>query len=472
MTLSDLYVALRARWRTLALVTLFVVVATTVFTLTRTPLYTARATIVLDVKSPDPLAGAVLSGMNTSGYMATQIGVLQSERVAVRAIKALGVDEDPARKERWMAVTGGVGRFDSWLAGGMTNWLEAAPAARDSNVLNVQYTAPDPEFAAAVANAWVKAFIDTTLELRVEPARAYNDFFAVSSKQLREDLERAQARLSAYQREKGLVATDERLDVENQRLAELSSQLVQLQAVVNESGSRQRQSAQNASRMNEVLSNPVIISMTTELSRAQAQFNEMGAKLGANHPTMQELRARIRQLQGNIDAETRRVAGGLAITDDINRTRLAQLQASVQEQRAKLLELKGYRDESAVLMRDVESARRAYDAMLSRASQTAIESQSTQTNVSVLRAAMPPVDPTTPNKQLNLVLGTFVGLMLGGCAAVLRELRDRRLRTADDVLRVLNQPLLGVLPAKSRGERANALQGRLMLPGSQPKLSH
>lgn len=466
MSLLDVYVALRARWRTLALVLLLTVAAVAAYTFTRKPMYTARAALVLDVKSPDPIAGMVLPGMSTNGYMATQISVLQSERVALRVIRALELDKDEDRRQLWQTVTEGVGSFESWLAGGMLNWLDATPAGRDSNVLNVQYTSADPEFAASVVNAWVKAYIDTTLDLRVEPAKQYNDFFATSSKQLRDELEAAQTRLSAYQREKGLVVSDERLDVENSRLAELSSQMVQLQAVVNESGNRQRQSMQNAARMQEVFNSPVIVSMTTELSRAQAQANELAAKLGSNHPTMVELQARIRQLQGNIDAEVQRVASSLAITDDINRTRLAQLQKASDEQRAKLLELKSFRDEAAVLQRDVENTRRAYDTMLARASQTAIESQTTQTNVSVLKDAYTPVDPSSPNFKLNLLIGAFMGVVLGAGVAVLREMRDRRLRTDADVIRVLGQPLLGVLPAKSRGQRDNALRGRLMLAGT------
>lgn len=470
MSLLDVYIALRSRWRILVSVIVLVLAAVAALTLTRTPLYTARAAVVLDVKSPDPIAGVVLPGMTTNAYMATQISVLQSERVALRAIRALGLDKDESRRQRWMEATEGVGSFESWLASGMLNWLETLPAGRDSNVLNVQYTASDPAFAAAVVNAWVKAYIDTTLDLRVEPAKQYSDFFATSGKQLRDALEAAQSRLSAYQREKGLVASDERLDVENQRLAELSSQMVQLQAVVNESGSRQRQSARRASDMQEVFSSPVVVSMSNELSRAEAQANELAAKLGEAHPTMVELRARIQQLRTNIAAETRRVASSIAITDDINRTRLAQLQSALDAQRQKLLELKGFRDEAAVLMRDVENSRRAYDAMLGRASQTAIESQTTQTNVSVLKEATDPVDPSSPNLRLNFLVGAFMGVLLGVCVAVLREMRDRRLRTDADVVRVLGQPLLGVLPAKSRGQRDNALRGRLMLPASRPKL--
>lgn len=409
--------------------------------------------------------------MTGNAYMVTQVNVLRSERVARRAIAELGIADDPVRKEQWLAATEGVGSFESWLAGSLLTKLDATPT-RDSNVIDISYTAADPVFAAAVANAWMKAYIDTTLELRVEPAKRYNSFFDERSKQLREELEAAQTQLSAYQRKMGIVATDERLDVENTRLSELSSQLVQLQAVANESGGRQRQSARKAAEMQQVFNSPLLVSMTTELSRARTQLNELSEKLGANHPAMAELRAKIAQLRTGIDAETKRVASSLAIDDQINQTRMAQTQAALAEQRAKLLKLKTHRDEMAVLERDVESARRSYDATLARLSQSAVESQVTQTNVSLLKEASAPPFPSSPRTRLNITIAFLVGCLLALAGAVVRELLDRRLRTDRDVLDTLELPLLGVLPAKARAQRTDASRRpRLTLSATRPRLS-
>ena len=85
--------------------------------------------------------------------------------------------------------------------------------------------------AAALANAFVQAYTDTTLELRVDPARQYSGFFDSRAKAYRDNFEKAQDRLAQFQKEKGLLVTDERLDIETARLAELSSQLVGLQAL-------------------------------------------------------------------------------------------------------------------------------------------------------------------------------------------------------------------------------------------------
>ena len=116
----------------------------------------------------------------------------------------------------------------------------------------------------------------TTLDLRVEPAKQYSNFFDDRAKQARDDLEAAQAKLSAYQQQKGLMATDERLDVENSRLQELTTQMVALQAIANESSSRQGQMGGNANQMSEVLNNGLIASLKGDLARQEApQFRTL-----------------------------------------------------------------------------------------------------------------------------------------------------------------------------------------------------
>jgi succinoglycan biosynthesis transport protein ExoP len=460
MTISEILIALRARWRIAASVWFAVVVLATVATLLRTPQYTASAAVVLDVKSPDPIAGVVLPGMTASGYMATQLNVVQSVRVALRAIEEMGLDRDTKLQQQWRDATDGVGDFKSWLAEGILRKLDVTPT-KDSNVITLAYSAADPTFAANLANAWVKAYIETTLELRVEPAKQYNGFFEARSKELRGLLEVAQAKLSEYQQKSGIVATDEKVDAESLRLAELTSQLVVLQGVSNESSGRQLQSVANPSRMPEVFNNPLILAMSTELGRDEVKLNELGAKLGDNYPEMVELRAKIAQSKAAIEVETKRIVGSLVINNNVNQTRLAQLQASVAEQRTKLLHLKGERDELSVLQRDVENAQRAYDAIVARAGQADLESHTTQTNVSVVKRAVAPVKPSSPRMLLNILVAALVGGMLAVAAALAREARDRRLRTDGDVLRGLRLTLLGVLPAKSKSSRKNDSRLRL-----------
>lgn len=471
MTLTQIFMALRARWLSALLVLMSVAGLVLAVTLMLPKRYTAVAAVVLDVKSPDPIAGVVLPGMTVSGYMATQVDVLRSERVALRALQALKLDQSADQKALWQSATEGRGDFRAWLAGDVLNHLEVKPA-RDSNVINVSYTAPDPDFASAVANAFVKAYIDTTLDLRVEPAKLYNSFFDDRAKDLRDALEKAQTRLSAYQREKGILVNDERLDIENSRLSELSSQLVALQAVAEESGSRQRQAAANPSQTPEVLSSQLLEGLVAELSRQESRLKELKERLGDQHPEVRQLQASISGLSTRIDSETRRVTGSLTVNNSVNQARMAQLRTALDQQRARLMMLKGQRDEAGTLLRDVENAQKAYDAVVARVSETSTESQNTQTNVSVLKHATVPAFPSSPRLRLNLAAGLALGLLLAIGFAIVRELRDQRVRSEDDVTLLLKQHLLGVLPVRSRVSllgRSRAQLTKLRLQAALPR---
>lgn len=180
MTLTQLLIVLRARWISFVVVLACAAALAVAANLLLPKRYSATAMVVLDVKSPDPIAGVVLPGANTSGYMATQADVFRSERVAQRAARELGMDKDADLQRMWRDVTQGVGDYNSWLADVLLRGLDVRPG-RESNVLAVTYTTADPRNAARIANAFVSAYVGTTLDLRTEPAKQYSNFFSTNA---------------------------------------------------------------------------------------------------------------------------------------------------------------------------------------------------------------------------------------------------------------------------------------------------
>jgi polysaccharide biosynthesis transport protein len=423
--------------------------------------YTAVASVVIDSKNPDPISGMILQGAMLPSYIATQLDILRSERVTQRVIQELRLNENAQMRDEWRVATQGVGTFESWLSEALQKNLEIIPS-RDSSVINVAYTAVEPQFAAVMANAFVKAYIDTTLDLRIEPARQYNALFEEQVKISRSKLEDAQNKLSAYQREKGIVATDERLDIENARLSELSNQLVALQAISAESASRKAQAGANAQ---EVLNNPVIAGLKADVSRQEAKLKEMSATLGLQHPQVMQMQESIKEMKVRIDAEVSRVTSSMGINNSVNQSREAQVKAALDAQRDKVLKMKEQRDEASMLLADVASAQRAYDTLQVRVMQTQLETQVNQTNVSVLKVATAPPDASSPKVVLNVVIGFLLAGMVGGGLAVLMENLDKRIR-GEDELELAGGQFLGVMP------KAADLAGRKSLPfRSAPRLT-
>ncbi|MBI3154201.1 MAG: chain length determinant protein EpsF [Burkholderiales bacterium] len=463
MTLGQFLSVLRARWWVVLLVLALTVGTTVAVSLLLPKQYTASASVVVDFK-PDPVSAVVFGGMPSPAVMATQVDILNSERVAMRVVRNLRLADNPDVRAQWQEATEGEGTIEQWLIALFRKSLLVEPS-RESSVINVAYTAPDPRFAAGLANAFVEAYTQTSLELRVDPARQFSGFFDVQLKEHRDRLESAQNKLSAYQKQHGIIASDERLDVETQRLNELSSQLVALQAVAAGSVSRQAQAQGAADQMQELLNNPLLNNLKAEIGRIEARLQELSSRLGDRHPQVVETRATLDALQKRFDAESRRVAGGVRVTSNIDSSRVAQARTSMDAQRERVLRMKAVRDEGMLLQRDVESAQRAYDNIQARQVQTNLESQTTQSSVHTLTQAVPPVEPSSPNLLLNTALAIFLGSLLAVGTALLLELLDRRVRNADDVVAALDLPVIGFMPKPGGNrKRASMMQQRLLAP--------
>jgi chain length determinant protein EpsF len=459
---------LRARYKMALGVFAGIVLVALVLSLVWPKSYTAAASVVIDSSKPDPLSAVLYAGGVNPSVVATQIDVIQSDRVAFKVVRNLKLTENPQIREQWQSATKGEGSIEQWLGTVFQKALDVKPS-RESNVVTVTYKAADPKFAAALANAFVQAYLETNIEMRVEPARLYSSFFDQRAKEAREVLEKAQSKLSEFQKEKGIIATDERLDVENARLNELSTQYVALQSLASDSVSRQAAARGNgADRMQEVLNNPLIAGLKADQARLEAKLQELTAKLGDKNPQVIETRANLAELKTRIDTETSKVSSSLGIANNINQQRAGEIKAQLEAQRTKVLQMKAVRDDGAVLVRDVENAQRTYDQIMTRLNQSTMESLATQSNVSVLSQAVAPVEPTSPRLILNMAVAVFAGTLLAVAVVIAMEMLDRRVRSAEDVAQAVALPIIGVLPSPNarrlfrKATTANLMQQRLL----------
>jgi succinoglycan biosynthesis transport protein ExoP len=472
VTLPQLFAILRARWMVAlgAFVLVFGTVAAITWLMPKT--YTATASVILDVKNADPIAGMVSPTIATPAYLMTQVDVITSNRVAVKVVKALRLNESSDMRAKWQESTKGTGSFEGWLATLLRSNLDAKPS-RGSNVIYLSYQAADPNFAAAITNAFVQAYLDTSLELRTSPARQSKDFFDANVKSSRAALETAQARLSAYQQQQGILVTSERLDIETARLNELSSQLVMMQSAVADSSSRQQAANTQGDRSPDVVASSLVSTLKADLIRQQGSLEQLSTRYGDQHPLVREARSGLEETNRKLEAEVRRITSSVGVGNDVNLSRVAQTRFALDAQRAKVMKMKAVRDEAAILERDVDSAQRAYDIVLARMSNTNLESQANQANVSALELATPPALPSSPRLLFNIALGGLLAAGVAVALSLLIERVDRRLRTADEVEALMAVPVIGAIPSFNKRKFKADVPRRIQLPGLvTPALTH
>ncbi|MFZ1246702.1 MAG: chain length determinant protein EpsF [Azonexus sp.] len=466
MTLQQFLLILWARRKLVLYTFLGTVLTTTIISLIWPEEYTATTAVVLDVKSPDPIAGMVLPGLMAPGYMATQIDIINSDRVTMRVVKMLRLDENPTIQAQWQDDTDGKGKIGPWLVTLLQKKLDVRPS-RESNVISISYSGSSPEFAAAMANAFAEAYIDVNLELRVEPARQNAKWFDEQSKQYRERVDAAQAALSDFQQKSRIVATDERLDYETQKLNELSTQLTVAQAQGTDSISK-RKSTGSADTLPEVMQSPLVGQLKGDIARLESRLKEVSGNLGVNHPQYLRSQAELAEMKSKMNAEIARIASSINTAGNISKQKQNELIAAVNAQKTRILELRKQRDEITLLAREVETAQRAFEAVGQRTTQSRLESQSVQTNVSVLNPASEPIKPSRPKVLLNILVSIFLGTMLGVGAALTLELLNRRIRSPEDLSLALDLTVLAVLEPEVRpGNWRSKLSG--LITNRRPK---
>ena len=458
MTLHQFLLLLQARWRVALFVPLVAILAALAVSLMLPKKYTAQTAVLVDVRSPDPVAGVAVSGIVAPSYMATQVDIIAGDRVAQRVVKALRMDESPVAKEQWMSATQGRGTMEAWLVESLQKNLDVRPS-RESNVINITFNGNTAESAAEIANAFAQAYLDVNLALKTEPARLYAVWFEEQTKASRVKLEDAQARLSSFQQKAGIVSSDERTDYETAKLGELSSQLTAVQGETTDSQSKR---SGRGDTVAEVMQSPLINGLKTDVARLESKVQEMSVNLGVNHPMRQRAESELASLKSRLASETARISASIETTYRVGKDRERELQGAVGAQKARVLALNKQRDELNVYRRDVEAAQRAYENVSQSASQTRLQSLTNQTNAVRLNTAVAPLLPSSPRLLVNLLIAAFGGTLLGVAFALLLELSNRRVRSAEDLVQMLDLPVLGsISSSRTLGQ----------LPGSPRRLA-
>jgi chain length determinant protein EpsF len=443
MNFQQFITILQARKRIILIVFAVVVGTTTLVSLILPKQYTSSVTLVVDFKTPDPINGGLAQAMIMPSYMATQIDVITSERVGRRVVKMLGFEKVPELVQAWKDDSDGQGTLEGFYAEKLGKKLDVKPS-RESNVIDIEFTGTDPKASAAVANAYAQAYLDTTVELQAEPAKQYSDYFVAKTKEVQDKLEKEQSALSEYQKQKGIVSVDERLDSENARLNDLSAQLTILEAQKSEAQSRQHQAKGALESNPDVINNPNIQNLRATVTAAEGKLQEASNELGQNHPQIKQQKAELESLKARLKTEMANVAASLGTNTEVSVQKEAEIRAALEVQKQRVLDLKKQRDEASVLQTEIASTQLDYNNLRQRLSQSTLQSQNQQSSVTILTPAFEPEKPSKPKVLLNILVSIFLGAMLGVGSALLTELKDRRIRAVEDLTEI-GIPVLGVL---------------------------
>jgi succinoglycan biosynthesis transport protein ExoP len=459
LTLRQVLQIVRARWRLCLSVFAAVVGLVAVLTFAWPRSYDGVVSVVVDPKDTslaDLVTGSVTSQQAgvLANSVATEVEVINSHTVAAAVVDRFKLTEQANVIAQLSTVLAhppaGATALRDWLAERLLKHVDVTPV-KDSRVIAIAYSSPDPRFAAVIANAFADAYIDTSLELKVDPARRQAAWFQQQTQELRANLEVAQQRLSDFQRKNSIAGADDKLDVENANLAGISSQLINAQADADDAQSKLKQlelatEKQQLDELPDVLGSSTLQSMKIDLERAEGQFADIAQRYDHNHPTYRSALAQVDSLKNKMRQELADATGSIRQRAEIAEQRGHELQKSVERHKSEILRLKQLRDQADVMARDVQNAQRTFDDAIQRAGAVKLEGQLNQSSIAILSPAIVPLSPARPKVFLNLALALFLGSCFGVAAAVIAESTDGRVRSAAGLVAATDLVVLGEVP--------------------------
>jgi succinoglycan biosynthesis transport protein ExoP len=492
---TGIWKVLNRRRKTIALVFAVTLLAGGIWTLTTRPVYTATVTLRIDKEEPRVLhfEDVVKSTDPLPDSLQTHQRLLQSRALANRVIKLLSLQDHPDFRDgpdgSWMDQARTLVReqLAGWLpeqptptAAGARDLAVESPltrafqnrlaveAVRGSRLAKVSFESHDPTLAARVANALSDTYVAQTLEFRADTGRYASGFLNKQMGEARGRLENAEHKLNEFLKVHGInfvaaAATSQqagrvpdRQDLITQQLGVLSDSLLKARSdrIGKESLVAQAK-ARDVEALPAVLQSPLIVKLKGDLGTLEAEYKQLGQTFKADYPRMRQIQQSIGELRAQVRAEVERIAKGLETDYQAALQNERQIDKAMEEHRTQALRLGDRMVEYNILRRDVDASRDLYTSLLTRLKETQVSTDLLTSPISVVDRAEVPLRPARPRRTMNLLLASVIGLLGGVGLAFVLEHFDRRIKSVDEVERVLGVPRLGLVP-----------QGSALGPGS------
>ncbi|MDP1026688.1 Wzz/FepE/Etk N-terminal domain-containing protein [Sphingomonas sp. KR1UV-12] len=420
-SLSDILAVLRSRIRLVATISGLTMLLVLALALVQPRAYTAGASLIVTPRTDEAFANP----QAIEAIIGTQIDILRSDAVLREVIR-----RDPAFR-----------RAGDQQGGTQTALQDlrrqfVAAAEKGSNVIKLSYTARSPVDAARVLNLIGDIYLETQGDLKTTAAQREQAFFAKRTQEARTRLEAAQRALTEAQQRSGMVGTT-RMDLDAQRMSNLSSELVRAQADAAQASSRA-----GSSRDPSVAQSEIVQNLERDLSQQASKVAQLARDLGPNHPTMKAAEAQLASLRASLASARASQTNALGSASRSAGRRVAEIQGELAQQQGRLLQSADVQDRINVLQRDVDAARDGYDAVRKRLNQVDLQSRSAQADATRLDRATPPRRASAPSLVAWGLAALVLGAMVGPMTALVLELYRPRVRSTAGTARALQMDVI------------------------------
>jgi succinoglycan biosynthesis transport protein ExoP len=504
------YLRILYKRRRVAITTFLVIfVAVVVWTFTQTPIFAAKVQLLIEPENQNVVSfkEVLEQDKSTTDYYQTQYKILQSRKLARKTIESTGLWNHPEFAGRDAGGVGSgllssVGLGGAEKKTGTANHVADPPAPsgtdspaatasvppvvadespaqsqvidsflkhltvspiRNSRLVDLTFESADGQLSARVANSLAIAYLEQNLQFKLDSSQFAANWLEQRMKEQRTEVEQSEKKLQEYKKNNDALALEEKQNIVVQTLAELNAAVtrarterLQKEALYNQIQSIQSDRAA-LDTFPAILSNSFIQQLKGQLADLQRQQASLGERYGEKHPEMIKVKSAIEQTDAKLQGEIGKVVASIRNEYLAARAQEQRLVEALEKQKAEAMALSSMGIEYGVLSRDANINRQMFDNLMQRQKETGVSAKLETNNVRVVDKAEVPRKPIRPNKMLNLLLAVFGGGLFSIGLAFFFEYIDNRIKSPDEIKRVLGLPFLGLVVKLSEQESKHPL---------------
>jgi capsular exopolysaccharide synthesis family protein len=447
----------------------------------RIPSFKAIGTNLLPSSSEGDSAGDLRSLVATQNPISTQVEVISSPPLLEKVINELQLKN---QEGEILTVEELIEKLTLKIIGG-------------TDVLQISYQSDDPKEAVAVVNALMKVYVNNDILTSRDEAQATRKFMEKQLPNTQDAVERAEAALRKFREKNNIVDLAEETKTSvgiianlDNELNAVKAQLADVTAQKNESRQKLGLNAQQAIAVTTLSQSPAVQGIITQLQDIERQLANERSRFTDDNPVIVGLEAKKASLNNLLQLQIAQTVGlgqkmqfspkllqlGEVRQNLIQNFLQLELQSvglnqklnslfnsrSVYEQRMKILPQ--LTQNQRQLERNVEVAESTYQTLLKKVQELQVAENQNTANARIIAQASIPKKPVASKKMLVLVIGAMFGLFLSTSTILLLEMRDKSLKTLDEVREAFGYTLLGLIPLLANKTHSHKREGEYHVP--------
>ncbi|WP_448207200.1 GumC family protein [Azospirillum sp. sgz302134] len=332
--------------------------------------------------------------------------------------------------------------------------LDVAIVGR-SRVIQVRFTAKEPELARNVVDGIVRRYMETRQQMDRDLSTSAISWLQDRINTLRKEVADADQKVEQARLKGGLLKGGTGLMAQNEleqtrlRLAEASAN--RARSVAQADALERNLKAGNWNAIGGSIASPVVAQLRATVAAISTEMAQLSKQYGPRHPRIVELQGRLNEANASLQQEIRREINGVREAAQVAveqetalKTMIARMEGSYATMQEQAIPLR-------TLEAEATAKRQLLDSLLGRLEEVEAQKDSRAFPATVKLVSSPqvPHEPSGPFRILLLLAGFAASLTLAVFSVFGLELLQRHIHTPDAVRRILGVGTVHIVPHHS-----------------------